>query len=102
MKTFTLKSFAILAASLLIAGTASANQFRFAYTQQDFSSPEAVASLHERIQTKAQQYCSKQFFKTRHLGQVEGCVDSVVSQVKQGIDGGRRVAQIEAAGQQGS
>ena len=102
MKTFTLKSFAILTASLLIAGTASANQFRFAYTQQDFSSPAAVSSLHERIQTKAQQYCSKQFFKTRHLGQVEGCVDSVISQVKQGIDGDRSFAQIEAAGQQGS
>jgi UrcA family protein len=97
-----MKTFAAFAISLLIAGTASANQFRFAYTQKDFASPAAVASLHERIQTKAQQYCSKQFFKTRHLGQVEGCVESVVSQVKQGIDGGRRVAQIDAAAQLGS
>jgi UrcA family protein len=97
-----MKNFAIVAISLLIAGTASANQFRFAYTEKDFSSPEAVVNLHERIQTKAQQYCSKQYFKTRHLDQFDGCIEEVVSQVKQGIDGGRRIAQIDAAAQRGS
>lgn len=82
----------LFAATLLIAGAASADQFRFSYSERDFSSPEAVAALHERIEQSARSYCGKQYSKTKHLSQYGSCVEDVVSEMTDGIDAGRRYA----------
>lgn len=83
---------ATLFASSLIAGTASANELRFAYSEKDLSSPEAVASLHQRIESRAKSYCLREYLKTKDLKQNARCVDDVVAQITSGIDGGRRIA----------
>jgi len=83
---------AIFAISLLMAGAAFADQFRFSYSEKDFSSPQAVAALHERIESSARSYCFRQYSKTRHLSQYGSCVDEVVEQMTDGIDAGRRYA----------
>ena len=86
---------AIIAAGLSIAcfaNIASANQFRFSYSEKDFSSPQAVAALHQRIKSTARNYCGKQFSKTRHLYQYGSCVTEVISELTDGIDAGRRFA----------
>jgi len=86
----------IAAASLLtaslMASAASANQFHFSYTEEDLSSPEAVASLHQRIESRAQSYCLREYVKTRDLKHNASCVDDVVAQITNGIDGGQRFA----------
>jgi len=97
-----MNKFAIVTASLLIAGTASASDFRFAYSERDFSSPQAVASLHQRIESRAQSYCHRQYMKTKHLDGKAQCVTDVVAQITSGIDGGRRIAGLDSEQQTGS
>jgi len=97
-----MNKFTIVIASLLIAGTASASDFRFNYSEKDFSSPEAVASLHQRIESKAKSFCHREYLKTRDLTLKATCVDDVVAEVTSGIDGGRRVAVVNSAQQTGS
>lgn len=92
----------IFAASLLIAGTAAANDFRFSYSEKDLSSPEAVASLHQRIESRAKSYCHREYLKTRDLKLNADCVENIVNQVTSGIDGGRRIAAVNADQQTGS
>jgi UrcA family protein len=97
-----MNKFVIAAASLLIAGAASANDFRFAYSEKDFSSPEAVASLHQRIESQARNYCHREYLNTRDLNLKTQCVGEVVGQITNGIDGGRRIAGVDTEQQIGS
>ena len=97
-----MKNFVIVAASLLIAGTASANQFNFKYSSEDLSSPEAVASLHQRISSEALSYCMREYSKTRDLKLKDACVDNFVKVITSGIDGGGRYAGVETRNQTGS
>ena len=97
-----MNKFITVAASLLIAGSASANDFHFSYSAQDFSSPEAVSSLHQRIESRAQSFCHREYLKTRDLNLKTTCVDDVVSQITNGIDGGRRFAGVDSEQQVGS
>jgi UrcA family protein len=94
-----MKNFVIIAASLLIAGTASANQFNFKYSSADLASPEAVASLHKRISTEARSYCMREYSKTRDLKLKDTCVDNFVKVVSSGIDGGARYAGVATSNQ---
>lgn len=82
---------AVTAAVLLVASAAQAEQFKFTYSKQDFASPEAVAQLHDRIKAAAYSHCNKQYFKARHLNQVNGCVRDVVDTLVDNI-GDRRLA----------
>lgn len=97
-----MKNFVIFAASLLIAGTASANQYNFEYSSEDLTSAEAVASLHKRINAEARQYCMREYSKTKDLKLKSACVDNFVSTVTSGIDGGGRFASVESRSQAGS
>lgn len=97
-----MKRFAVIAISLLVAGTASANQFRFSYSEKDFSSPQAVAALHQRIESTARNYCGKQLSKTRYLSQYSSCVEDVISELTSGIDAGRRFADASNTDRQDS
>lgn len=92
----------IAAAALLVAGSAAADQFKFSYTQQDFSSPEAVMQLHERIKSSARSYCNKEFFVDRTLGQVDECVEDVVTKLVDSIDDRRLFATTEQTNLQSS
>ena len=82
----------IAALTMTFAGAAAADQFRFVYTESDFSSPSAVEALHDRIQASARSYCNRQFLKTGHLSQVRVCVDDVVTALKEGIGENQRYA----------
>jgi UrcA family protein len=77
--------------ALLFASSAFADQFRFSYTEADFSSPDAVAALHKRIQTSARSYCNREYFTDRSLREVQACVSDVTGQMVDGI-GDRRLA----------
>lgn len=97
-----MNKFIIVTAGLLLAGSASATDFRFSYSDKDFSSPAAVASLHQRIESRAQSYCHREYLKTRDLNLKSTCVDDVVNQITSGIDGGRHIAGVDAQPQTGS
>ena len=97
-----MKNIVIVAASLLIAGTASANQFNFQYSSEDLASADAVASLHKRINAEARQHCAREYSKTRDLKLKSSCVDNFVEVVTSGIDGGSRYAGVESRNQTGS
>ena len=85
----------LAAAALLLASSAFADQFRFSYTEADFSSPNAVAALHQRIQSSARSYCNREYFTDRSLREVQACVVDVAAQMVDGIDDRRLAGHIE-------
>lgn len=97
-----MKRFAIVAASMLVASTAVAGQYSFEYSSEDLASPEAVASLHQRIDAEANKYCQREFSKTKDLRMKDACVENFVKSVTSGIDGGGRYASVTDNQQIGS
>ena len=84
----------IATAVLLISGTAAAGDFNFKYSERDFATPKAVKALHQRIQTSARSYCNKEYFSSKHLSEIKGCVSDISAQLVDNIDDRRLFAAV--------
>lgn len=84
----------IAAAAIVLAGNALATE-RFAYSNADFASPEAVEALHQRIEKSARSYCVREYLQAKYLNQLQECTEAVASEIIDGI-GDQRLYAVAA------
>ena len=70
----------IAAAAVVVSGSTLAAE-RFTYSSADFTSPDAVQALHQRIENEAHSYCVREYLEARYLNQLRQCTKAVASEI---------------------
>ena len=75
----------VITVAFATAASASANEYRFAYTAADFTDETSVQALHQRIARPARGFCPA-YQPTRNLAETSRCIRDVTDEIVLSID----------------